>query len=121
MLPKSIKRSRANDTSKPHSLLPDAWMGRDTALACALKPVPASMMSAHSSWQHATLLMNRPSSLPFSTCCSHPTPPACGQLDAADGIDVAMLVSDWSTAFRLKCGMPVKYAVVNHAPCTFIA
>lgn len=37
--------------------------------ACALKPVPASMMSAHSSWQHATLLMNSPSSFPFSTCC----------------------------------------------------
>ena len=37
---------------------------------CAEKPVPASMMSAHSSWQQATLLMYRPSSLPFSTCCS---------------------------------------------------
>ena len=32
--------------------------------------MPASMMSAQSSWQHATLLMYSPSSLPFSTCCS---------------------------------------------------
>ena len=30
----------------------------DRLYSCAVKPVPASMMSAHSSWQHATLLMS---------------------------------------------------------------
>jgi len=37
----------------------------------AVKSVPASMIRAHKSWQQATLLMYRPSSLPFSTAHTH--------------------------------------------------
>ena len=42
----------------------------ESSHTCALNPVPASMMSAHSSCAHDTEEMNKPSSFPLSTCCS---------------------------------------------------